>query len=682
MKFLYSAILMTFFTGGICAAQTKHASDTANNKLIDEVVVTGQFKPQSIQNSVYKVRTISREAIENRSASNLLTVLNTELGVSFANDLTLGETNIELMGMSGRSVKILIDGIPVFDRDATRQSLSQIDINSIERIEIIEGPVSVMYGTDALAGVVNIITKSSTYNESFSVRARILEETVGNEYSPFANEGVHNEYVGVDWSNQNWSVGGSASRNNFGGWKGSNTGRALAWQPKDQWLLSGNAGYRTAKQKTTYRFDYVNEDIYTPGNYTEVNNFIDKHYLTNRHNHSLNTDWSLNEKLSINGALSYQDYSRKTTTETTDLETGEVSLTVGDGLQDLAKFNALFFRSTAQYKLNNYVNTQVGLELQNENTSGDRINGSPTITNFAAFLSSEIKPLSWAIIRPGLRFLHNSVYDAPPVIPSLNTKFKLNEQFDLRLSYARGFRSPALRELYFEFVDANHTIYGNENLKAEHSDSFNGYLSYLNTFESNNNLSISLGGFYNRYDNFIDYAIDPNNPAITTYVNINNFKTTGVTLENKWNYKNLQAGLGFSYIGRYNDESEISDAANEFSWTPEINSTLLYSFPKYGANINLYYKFYGKRPGFELVEDEIRATAIESFSNADITINKKIKSNITISAGVRNIFNTININSTATTSTDAHATSISSIPMSYGRSFFLGLNYQLNTYTK
>ena len=63
------------------------------------------------------------------------------------------------MGMSGNNVKILLDGIPLIDRGATKQSLSQLDVNSIERVEIVEGPMSVVYGTDALAGVINIITK-------------------------------------------------------------------------------------------------------------------------------------------------------------------------------------------------------------------------------------------------------------------------------------------------------------------------------------------------------------------------------------------------------------------------------------------------------------------------------------------------------------------------------------------
>lgn len=61
-----------------------------------------------------------------------------------------------------------------------------------------------------------------------------------------------------------------------------------------------------------------------------------------------------------------------------------------------------------------------------------------------------------------------------PFIPSINAKLALTSDIDFRLSYARGFRSPSLRELYFSFFDANHQVVGNPDLKAETSHSFTG----------------------------------------------------------------------------------------------------------------------------------------------------------------------------------------------------------------
>ena len=145
--------------------------DSAENLLpIEEVVVTGQFRPTSLKNSVYKVRTLDQQYIQRRATTDdMATLLNMELGIRFNNDLTLGESDIQLMGVSGQNVKVLIDGVPMIDRGSTKQSLSQIDINTIERIEIVEGPVSVMYGTDALAGVINIITQPTSTQKTNGV---------------------------------------------------------------------------------------------------------------------------------------------------------------------------------------------------------------------------------------------------------------------------------------------------------------------------------------------------------------------------------------------------------------------------------------------------------------------------------------------------------------------------------
>src|SRR5262245_7629628 len=123
----------------LLVSTTVFSQDTATTRTLDEVVITGQFSPQSIKNSVYRVRVIKKEQIQLRGATDITGVLNNELGIRFNTDYTLGETDIAIMGMSGQNVKVLLDGIPLIDRGSTKQSLSQVDINTIERIELVEG---------------------------------------------------------------------------------------------------------------------------------------------------------------------------------------------------------------------------------------------------------------------------------------------------------------------------------------------------------------------------------------------------------------------------------------------------------------------------------------------------------------------------------------------------------------
>lgn len=177
----------------------KQQQDTTH--YLQELVVTGQYEPQSLKNSVYNVRVIDAKRIKLRSATELKTLLATELGLRFSNDPATGISDLQLMGMDGAGLKVMLDGVPMMDRGTSKESLGQIDVNTIERIEIVEGPMSVVYGSDAMAGVINVITKKGTESK-LSVTARLQEESAGKEYSAFDKKGTHNGNLGITWQNK------------------------------------------------------------------------------------------------------------------------------------------------------------------------------------------------------------------------------------------------------------------------------------------------------------------------------------------------------------------------------------------------------------------------------------------------------------------------------------------------
>ncbi|GAB4031183.1 TonB-dependent receptor [Spirosoma gilvum] len=654
----------------------------ATNQL-NEVIVTGQYEPQSLKKSVYTVRVIDSERIRLRAAVNVMGVLNNELGFRFSNDLTLGTTDVQLMGMSGRNVKILLDGLPMVDRGDTRESLNQIDINSIERIEIVEGPMSVSYGSDALAGVINIITKKPG-NERLSINARIQEETTNKDYNLLTNNGIHIQNAGITWQKKGWNLSAGVTNNTFGGWQGQSEGRTKDWLPKDQLFGHGKIGYRTENLTIYYRLDALKEDLLSEGlENVNTHQARDQKYITNRYVHQLQGDWKVNDRLQLNGQASLTDYQRRTQTTLLDLTTNRRTLSLGQGEQDVATFVSQTYRATATYKVSPAVSLQPGVDINRDASTGDRILGSPSINDYAFFVSSTLNPTTRISIRPGLRFIKNSVYDAPPVIPSLNTKIALTPTLDLRLAYARGLRSPALRELYVNFFDASHSIRGNPNLKAENSDSFNGSLVWqaMHTFKS------TLGFFYNDFRNLITYGIDPSDPRITTNINIDRFKTTGFTLENVFSWKALRATVGFSYIGRYNNlfaETDTTKYAEGslplFIWSSEANTNLTYTLKKIDTKVSLFYKYSGKRPSYLATvnatgQTSATLTEIAAFHWADLTLTKPIHNYLTLTAGVKNLFNITRLSNTSPDTGSAHSSS-GPAPVSYGRSYFLGLSFQ------
>jgi outer membrane receptor for ferrienterochelin and colicins len=415
------------------AAFSQGKKDSVMSGSSDEVVVTGQYVPQSLRKSVYQLRVIGKERIIARAATSVQQVLNTELGVRFSNDLTLGTSDVQLMGMSGRNVKILLDGVPMVDRGDTRESLNQIDIHSVEKIEIVEGPMSVSYGSDALAGVINIITKKSGSKPLFAVTASMQEETAGDEYEPFTGNGVHNQHIGINWQDQRWSAAGAFTHNESGGWQGASTGREKDWKPKEQWLGNARFGYRAKDFSIWYRLDGLHENILSKGKMGASYKATDQRYITHRLTNQLQSEWRVSNKLQLNGILAYTGYRRQTETTNIDFTTGQRTLTTGAGEQDISTFNSTLVRATAQYRLSPAVSLQPGVDLNFDKASGARISGSPSISDYALFVSGELIFGAFNL-RPGLRFIQNSVYDAPPVVPSLNAKIALNRRTDLRLS--------------------------------------------------------------------------------------------------------------------------------------------------------------------------------------------------------------------------------------------------------
>jgi outer membrane receptor for ferrienterochelin and colicins len=164
--------LKNYIIIGLLAMHTMFSQEQLNDSVIkrekklDEVVVTGQFKPQSINKSVFNVRVISNKDIQNLAATNLADVLSQYLNITIKPDGNTGRSTVSLFGLDAQYFKILVDNVPLVNENGLGNNidLSQINLNDIERIEIVEGSMGVTHGANAVTGILNIITKK------FSIR--------------------------------------------------------------------------------------------------------------------------------------------------------------------------------------------------------------------------------------------------------------------------------------------------------------------------------------------------------------------------------------------------------------------------------------------------------------------------------------------------------------------------------
>ena len=643
---------------------------------VNEVVITAQYAPNSLEKAVHKIKVIDRKKIELMGAVNLEDVLTNEANVRISQDNVLGSST-SIQGVSGQNVKILIDGVPVIGRLGGNIDLSQINLNDIERIEIIEGPLSVEYGSNALAGTINLITKKVS-KEKVNFTVNSFYETVGQT----------NISAALRFKIKKTRINFSAGRNYFDGWSVSDpllkiqrvnkadSTRVNDWKPKQQYFAKINTNGSVKKWNYNLSSDYFNETIDNKGSprppYFET--AFDDYYKTDRWSNNLSISRKVRNSNSLMLLFAYNLYKRTKNTYYVDLTNLNKKLTENASDQDTSIFNLVMARGTySSNKKNKKLNYGIGYDINIETGRGARIEEkSKTIGDYAGFISAEYSPVKKVTIRPGLRYAYNSSYNAP-LTSSLNTKI-VHKNYIIRASYSQGFRAPSIKDLYFNFVDINHDIQGNPDLKAETSDNFS--FSAVKTILKNTKVfKISTSGFYNDIHNLIALAISEGSSY--SYFNLDRYKTFGGLLNLELAIEHFKFSVGGTHTGRYNSLSEEL-AIEKFSYSPEIRSSIFYHYRRYNIQFAAFYKYSGKVIGYYIDdEDAVQQSLLGDFNTLDLTVTKGFLSDhIKWTIGGKNLLDVTSITSIG--STGVHSSNTGIVPMSWGRSFFTSLKININ----
>lgn len=652
--------------------------------VFDEVVVTGQYKKQRVDQSVHQVSIIDKEKIENMAAQNLKDVLTNQMNVRLSEDNVLG-SSMQLQGIGGQNVKILIDGVPLTGRLNGNIDLSQIPMDNVERIEIIEGPLSVSYGTDALAGTINIITKKKV-DKGFSI--------LSDNY--YESNGRHNHTGALRFKKNKHQLSLEGGRYFFDGWNPyhkpffiddkpiADTSRVKQGNPKEQFFGTFNYGHQFKKMQLQFSSSNFHEEVINRGAprppYEQT--AFDDYYQTIRLNQRLNLDGKIRKDYSFSIIGAYNGYKRKKNTYLRDLTTIEDVLSLNPEDQDTSNFHTFLSRgSIVRSKDSAILNYELGYDINYETAVGKRIKeGQQSIGDYAIYATAEYNPFKKLTVRPGLRWAYNTTYDAP-IVPSFHVKFNLldktNNKIQLRASYARGFRAPSIKELHFFFVDINHNIEGNPNLKAETSNNFNLSLSQQ-WRKKKNALKNKLSFFYNDINDLI--ALSQASQTAYSYFNLERYKTTGVQLRSQYSRNSIQLVIGAGYVGRYNQVSLENIDQEEFLFSPEVQGNLQYQWEKAKMSFSLFYKYTGQLPNIRTDEnDDLYESVIQDYHIADFTIDKKLfEDKVSVSIGVKNLFNVTTVTGSSVGGT-AHSGTGTSINVGMGRTYFMRLKIFLKT---
>lgn len=633
---------------------------------MEEVVITAQIQPSTIEKSIQKVTVISRETIVAKGATNLRDVLQNELNIRVSQDQILG-ASLTMKGMGGEGVKIMIDGVPLTGRNDGNLDLSQINLANIDRIEIIEGPLSVNYGSNAIAGTINLITKKTT-KPGHSITASTLYESSGH----------YNAHAGYQFTTGKHHFSFSGGRNYFDGWtdkdpsfelprkKPADSSRFKSWKPKEQYTYGFRYQFKTTTWTIAPFADAFSEKITNRG-YPKAPYQIaafDDYYTTNRLNTGLNLTGKI-KKLPLKSLFGYNNYQRIRNTYYTDLTTLERQLTTNFGDQDTTKFHLFFSRITLARSLPHArFNYESGIEFNRESASGTRIeNRKKTLTDVAIFGTAEYRPFRSFVLNPGIRLNYNSVY-GPVTVPSINLKFN-RRGHTLRANYARGFRTPSIKELFLEFVDINHNILGNPDLNPETSNHFQLWYSLSDTVKKAV-FTYEVNPFFQQIQHKINLA-QSGDGTVYSYFNIDAYTALGVQLAVVTNFRSFQLKTGFSYLG-----IATNYTAHQFRYTPEATAALTFKLPKTPLSFNGFYKYTGEVSSFYINDDNtIEPIYIQDYQLLDVQVNYTfLKKQLQLACGARNLFDVKSINSS--NGSGIHSGG-GNTPVSVGRTYYITL---------
>ena len=545
-------------------------TDTIYRKFdLDEVVVTGTRTPKFLKDTPIQTRVINAKEIARLDATNVQDLLQQELpGVEFTYAMNQ-QTHLNFSGFGGQGVLFLVDGERLAGETMDDVDFTRLSMDNVERIEIVKGAASALYGSNATGGVINIITKKSQKPVTLNVNARYAKHNEQRYGGTFGLNGKHwNNMFTVNFNRMdNYDVHSASNPvtriiSTVYGDKTINFKDQLAWSPNKNFHLSGRTGYffretvRSADQPERYR-DFSG---------------------------GLGMQWNISEHDDFQASYAFDQYDKSDYQRITKLDIRDYS-NVQNSLRLL--YNHRFDRGDvltigSDFMHDYLYNTNLENETRNQNTWD-------LFGQYDWRISDQ-----WEAVG-AVRYDYFSDGKESHVTPKLNVCYKPIYNLSIRAGYGMGFRAPTLKEKYYNFDMAGIWIVeGNANLKSEVSHNFNLSAEYT---KGHYNLTGSV--YYNKVKNKLatsaPYFKTPNDKLpYLPYANLDDYSVCGgeIGAQAKWN-NGFGARLTYAYtkeqLAKDKDGHTINNQyipAREHALNARVDFDKQFS-KKYGLNIAL-----------------------------------------------------------------------------------------------
>jgi vitamin B12 transporter len=603
-------------------------TEKLESNLLDEVIISDTKFAQSKEKSGKVVEVISAEDLAKKTGQNLATILTQVAGVEINSNQSANGKNLGyyIRGGKNRQVLILIDGIPISDASGitTEYDLRLLPVEQVERIEVMKGAASTLYGTGAATGVINIILKKSS-----------KKEIQGNAYLNFGsnNTSTNSKYNGDDF-NQGISVNGEVKKvNYFAGFNSAETTGMSQIAANDDEKYEED---RFSRQNLVTKLGFKATDKLTLdffGNYDKIKNDFDFTYDGTGFNDT-NVNETTSEQVRFGFSPKYKynkgefvlnsgftkikrDYNEfNSWTNTTDYSLFQSRSVVLDGFNKLNLTNEFALILGVNYQFQDMLSETPYSVIEKEFSKFNILDGYATLIYNSNFGLN---------VNLGSRWNHHSEY-GNHVVYNFNPSYHFKTSFPLKVlaSYSTAFVSPSLFQLYSEF--------GNTNLNPEKNATIEaGFETEL----WNKKVKLNSVAFYRDQDDTIDFFYNPDT-FTSSYVNING--------ENKAKGVETSVSVSVSEKANFNANytfTQVDKALDRLIPKHKVNASFDYQLFK-KTLLTLNYQYFSQRNDafyngntFVVENVNLKAYQLASF----LVKHELIKDRMTVFGTVTNLFN-------------------------------------------
>ena len=587
---------------------------------MDKVVVTATRRDYLLKDVPVTTELVLPSEYNNTGALTVDEALESHIGVDISDDLS--GKGVTLRGVDPSRVLVLVDGNRVIGRVYGSLDMAQLPLANVEQIEIVKGAGSTLYGSDAIGGVINIITqKPSAFNQldlyssygsfnTYDFQSRFNTNKIGKG-SNWSAKYEHTD--GFDLIDSTEHTNGLERTNRFN----INNKTTLGIRPG--WDVEFSGGLMLEEK------DWIESDL--PAD--SIN--YDDNEKNRRYDLGARTRWSIKDKANFTFNLHGSYYDHDWRKFDRDGELTDESNTVDD-----------IYEASFQYSRRLAVRHifTFGGDLFRQGLDSDQLaSGNESVISGDFYMQHEWRPMDQVVIMPGLRWDRHETYGSH-LNPSLSTMWELSNSFNLRGSISRGFRAPSIKELYFEFDHSAagvKVIGGGEDLEPETSVNYSvtGELKY------GGKAVHRITYFRNEMKNLIDLGPgDFSDPryyrGIYTYENVLKAKTEGVEWETEIKMiSNLDLSFSYTHLNAKdltNDHDLVNRPTNTFKFYSN------YDIKKYSSGVS-FWGFWNDHKLWEAATDAPNSASQYAPSrwNLSAGVRKNLMKNLEMSFRVQNL---------------------------------------------